>query len=222
MSDIRAWDTEDGKNKSVTLTKTETGAYQKRALDIILYGKKEDGTFTPVAVTNEGYVKNDITDATVVAEFTPGSVVNVDAYTPTGAFQPATAANQTNGEQKTQIVDSDGNSVEPVENIGITPPSAIVGGVKTLTTAGTAEQLITTSTECQYVVISSLDDNTGLAYIGGSDVDKSTKNGIPIGFVTDSSGVVIPESKIIPIDNANKLYVDVNDDGEGISYVIIT
>jgi hypothetical protein len=112
MSDIRAWDTEDGKNKSVTLTKTETGAYQKRALDIILYGKKEDGTFTPVAVTNEGYVKNDITDATVVAEFTPGSLVKlldkngtnqlvIDSdgkipvtFTPTGAFQPATAANQ--------------------------------------------------------------------------------------------------------------------------------
>lgn len=112
MSDIRAWDTEDGKNKSVTLTKTETGAYQKRALDIILYGKKEDGTFTPVAVTNEGYVKNDITDATVVAEFTPGSLVKlldkngtnqlvIDGngkipvtFTPTGPFQPATAANQ--------------------------------------------------------------------------------------------------------------------------------
>ena len=125
------------------------------------------------------------------------------------------------GEMKTQIVDSNGDPVEPVTDIGITPPSAIVGGVKTVTTAGTAEQLIATSTECQYVVISSLDDNTGLAYVGGSDVDKSTKNGVPVGFITDSSNVVIPESKIIPIDNANKLYVDVNDDGEGISYLII-
>lgn len=101
-------------------------------------------------------------------------------------------------------------------------PSAISGGIKTVTTTGTGEALVTTATPCQYVIINALSTNTGIAYIGGSDVDKTTKNGIALTVPADSAGVKAPASCIIPIDDAAKIYVDVTVSGEGVQFVILT
>lgn len=131
-------------------------------------------------------------------------------------------AHLTDGNQKTQIVDADKNPVEPVTSIGITPPTTLVAGVKTVTTAGTGERITATSTPCQYVIISALPDNTGTVFVGGSDVDKDTMNGIPLTNPADGDGIKVPSSIIIPIDDLNKLYVDVTASGEGISYTVLT
>lgn len=82
------------------------------AQKVQIQGLKTDGTLGTVKITDNGYIYIDITDATVVAEFTPGSLVKlldkngtnqlvIDSdgkipvtFTPTGAFQPATEANQ--------------------------------------------------------------------------------------------------------------------------------
>ena len=104
---------------------------------------------------------------------------------------------------------------------GITPPSAIVGGVKTVTTAGTAEQLIATSTECQYVVISALPTNTGTIYVGGSSVLASTMTGIPLTVPEDGNSIKVPTQIIVPIDNVSKIYIDATNEGEGVSFTYL-
>lgn len=122
---------------------------------------------------------------------------------------------------KTELI-YDGDPVEPLTSIGITPPTTLVAAVKTVTTAGTGERITATSTPCQYVIISALPDNTGTVFVGGSDVDKDTMNGIPLTNPADSDGIKVPSSIIIPIDDLNKLYVDVTASGEGISYTVLT
>lgn len=100
-------------------------------------------------------------------------------------------------------------------------PTTIAGGIKTVTTAGTGEAIVATTTPAQYVIINALTTNTGLVYIGGSDVDKTTKNGIVLSVASDSSGVKVPGSCIIPIDDASKIYEDVTVNGEGVQFVIV-
>ena len=53
-------------------------------------------------------------------------------------------------------------------------------------------------------------------------MDKTTKNGIALTNPADSAGVKAPASCIIPIDDANKIYVDVTVNGEGVQFVVVT
>ena len=100
-------------------------------------------------------------------------------------------------------------------------PSTIAGGIKTVTTAGTGEKIITASTPAQYVIITALLANTGTIYVGGADVDKTTMNGIALTVAADKDGIKIPGSCIIPINNANKIWIDATVNGNGVSFVVV-
>lgn len=93
----------------------------------------------------------------------------------------------------------------------ITPfvPTSVGTGQKTVSAAGTAEQL--TAQACKAVSIAAKAANTGNIFIGGSTV--SSANG----------RILAPGDSIdLAIDNLNRLYIDAAVNGEGISYLWVS
>lgn len=94
------------------------------------------------------------------------------------------------------------------------PSTAIGDGRKTVTAAGTAETLAS-STACKSVVITALSTNTGTVVVGGSTVvaSLSTRRGTPL---------LASESIVLDVDNLSKVYLDVTVSGEGVVYTYIS
>lgn len=94
-------------------------------------------------------------------------------------------------------------------------PTNIGSGRKTVTAAGTPEQLVSTPVDCQYVMVKAISTNSGTIVIGGSGVraSASTRKGFPLSVVSGSA-----ESVTIPIDDVSKVYVDCTTSGEGVVY----
>jgi len=92
--------------------------------------------------------------------------------------------------------------------------STITSGRKTITTAGTRETLVASSTPSKQVLITAFLGNTGVVVVGGSTVvaAPATRNGTPL-----EAG----DSCIIEIDNAQKIYLDVTVSGEGVTWNIL-
>ena len=86
-------------------------------------------------------------------------------------------------------------------------PSTVYNGQKTVTTAGTAEALAS-STAVKSVVIKALYSNTGKVYVGDSSVGSGN------GFELEPGDAVG-----IEIDDLSKIYIDVEVSGEGVSYI---
>ena len=92
------------------------------------------------------------------------------------------------------------------------PPSSLVGGTKTVTAAATPEALVAASTPCRCVWIGppcnteGVGTNTKPVFLG----DAASQN-MPL-LPSSVSGVVLS------IDDANKVYVKVGVDGEGVAY----
>ena len=99
------------------------------------------------------------------------------------------------------------NNIGKVDINSEPTPSTIYNGKKTVTTAGTAEALAS-STAVKSVVIKALYSNTGKVYVGNSSV--SSANGIELE-AGDAIG--------IDIDDLSKIYIDVDNNGEGVSYI---
>jgi tetrahydromethanopterin S-methyltransferase subunit D len=88
-------------------------------------------------------------------------------------------------------------------------PTVVDHGQKAVTTAGTAVALATTTPVPSGLVgIKALAGNTGLIYVGNSDVDSS--NGIEL-----SAGELI----YWPATDLAHVYIDSAEDGEGVCYV---
>jgi hypothetical protein len=90
---------------------------------------------------------------------------------------------------------------------------AVYNGRKTLASAGTRERLAT-DTFCKKVIITAMVENTGIIVVGGSDVvaSQSTRQGIPL----------YPANSIeIATSNLNKVYLDAEVNGEGVTYIYI-
>ncbi len=94
--------------------------------------------------------------------------------------------------------------------------TGITSGTKVVTTAGTAEALCA-STPCKYVILTALATNTDRMVYGGSTAKEATNIGTPLYVVAG-----IPQSQMIPCDNAADIYLDAGADGEGVSYNILT
>jgi len=91
--------------------------------------------------------------------------------------------------------------------VTIYPPDTIGNGAKTVTTAGTAEQLTTTSTVCKWVTIMAKGANTGNIFVGGASV--SSTSGISL----------VPLQTIeLEIDDLSKVYIDSSVNSEGVQY----
>ena len=100
--------------------------------------------------------------------------------------------------------------------IGTTPApaTAIASGRKTITAAGTAEAL-STSTSCRLITITALFSNTGVVCVGGSGV---------IATSGSRTGVILSpgDSYELAIDNLSKVYVDASISGEGVSFAYLS
>lgn len=91
-------------------------------------------------------------------------------------------------------------------------PTAIGDGLKLVTTAGTRETLVASSTPAKSVTITAKLTNTGTVVIGGSTVvaaSGATRRGTPL-----NAG----DNIVIDIDDLVKIYVDVTVNGEGVTY----
>lgn len=100
---------------------------------------------------------------------------------------------------------SGGGSVRPD---GSTQISA---GRKTITSAGTAEALVSSTTTAKRVIISALTDNTDVCYVGNSAA-KATDNaevGIPL-YASNTIELYVADLK--------NIYIDARVSGEGVTY----
>ena len=81
--------------------------------------------------------------------------------------------------------------------------------VVNVTLAGTRQQL--DDIDCSQVMIIAKRNNTGYIYVGKSTVS-STVYGAELGEL---------DCVVLPVSNANEIYIDASVSGEGISYVAI-
>lgn len=88
-------------------------------------------------------------------------------------------------------------------------------GEKTVTTGGTAEALVSratgVNTQFWRVTIRAKAGNTNQVYVGGSDVDSNTNDGL------DANDSLTLEGVQFPIDLAD-VWLDVDTDGEGADF----
>lgn len=86
--------------------------------------------------------------------------------------------------------------------------STIGDGTKSVTTAGTREQLSGSSVPCKKLTIQAKIGNTGSVYVGGSTV--ASTRGIEL----------LPTGTIqLTVSNLNLVYIDVSVNGEGVTYI---
>jgi hypothetical protein len=92
------------------------------------------------------------------------------------------------------------------------PASTLTDQRKTVTTAGTAVQLLTASTPCKWVVVVAFKANTDAVAVGSSTVLAAT--GTARGVLLNPM-----EKAAIPIDNVNKVWLDSRVNGEGVAFL---
>lgn len=94
----------------------------------------------------------------------------------------------------------------------VVTPSAIHDGLKLVTTAGTRETLVASSTPARSVTITAKGSNTGDVVVGGSTVvalDNATRRGTPL-----AAG----DTMTMDIDDLQKIYIDTTVNGEGVTF----
>jgi len=96
--------------------------------------------------------------------------------------------------------------VDVISNVLPSPPTTLASAKKTVTTAGTQVQLGTNT--CKSVSVKALASNTGVIYVGKSDVSS-----------TDGYELATGESVDIAIDNTNRIWIDSSVNGEGVKYL---
>lgn len=94
-------------------------------------------------------------------------------------------------------------------------PHTITDGRKTVSTAGTAEAMASSSTLVDFITITAETNNTGVVTVGASTVVAAvaTRRGIPLnaGDIIVLGGVDLAE-----------LYLDVTVNGDGVTYLYLT
>ena len=88
-------------------------------------------------------------------------------------------------------------------------PSTVINGKKSVTTAGTAVSLAS-STTCKSVTVKALISNTGLIYVGATGVSSSD------GFELSAG-----DSLSLDISNLNLIYINSSVNSEGVSYIAV-
>ena len=85
----------------------------------------------------------------------------------------------------------------------------LIHGQKDVTTAGTAEILLT-ATESLWLHIRAKEDNSANIYVGDSDVDSAN------GFILTTTN---PDVKMYFDHKSDNLYIDSGSSGDGVSYI---
>ena len=83
---------------------------------------------------------------------------------------------------------------------------------KTVTSAGTAEALAT-SQRVRSLTLVAKQGNSGRIYVGGSDVDSSTNDGLGPG-----DSLEVPAENWIDLAD---VYIDADNDGEGVDFYAV-
>jgi len=87
--------------------------------------------------------------------------------------------------------------------------NALTVGQTVVTTAGTAVKILSTDEGDYTLIIKALSTNTGLIYVGNSDVDST--NGFELS-AKEEAIIVIKEGSM-------DIYIDSSINGEGVSYI---
>jgi hypothetical protein len=101
------------------------------------------------------------------------------------------------------------NAVLVVPHIPVSGSNLAGATVLNVTLAGTRQQL--PDIDCSQVMIIAKRNNTGYIYVGKNTVS-STVYGAELGEL---------DCVVLPVSNANEIYIDASVSGEGISYVAI-
>jgi hypothetical protein len=105
---------------------------------------------------------------------------------------------------------SSGNLTPLLNGVNILPYTILGNGLVTVTNAGTAV-VLGSSTAISTITIRALSSNMGLIYVGTSSV--SSANGFELS----------PQETVsLDISNLNKIYIDAQNSGEGITYITLT
>jgi len=92
------------------------------------------------------------------------------------------------------------------------PSTSLADGRKTVTTAGTAVQLASSSARVNEVAITALSTNTGVVVVGGSTVvaASGTRRGQPLA----------PNQTVtLDVQDLSAVWIDSTVNGEGVSYM---
>ena len=111
-----------------------------------------------------------------------------------------------------QTEDEKGRQIHPI----LHSIRSLSHGVKTVTTAGSDECLVSTSTPAKVVIIQAQTDNTKAIAIGATGVDATIATG---GGLMLQPGDWTPP---IDIDDLADVYVDALASGEGVRYIYLT
>jgi len=103
---------------------------------------------------------------------------------------------------------SDGTDIGDVDVASITLPTTIYNGQNTVAAAGTAEALAGSQALTSGVLVKALSTNTGNVYVGDASVDSA-----------DGLLLAPSEEVFLEIDNLDEVYIDVDTNGEGVSYI---
>lgn len=97
--------------------------------------------------------------------------------------------------------------------MAVSETPTLISFEKTVSAAGTAEALSSTSQRVAGLLIVAKSGNTGQVYVGGSDVASTTNDGLVPGDMLS-----------IPVKNwldLTDVYIDVDTSGEGVDYYAI-
>lgn len=109
-------------------------------------------------------------------------------------------------------VDANGRLLLSSSSGASAPATTIGDGLKLVTTAGTRETLVASTTPCRSVCITAKISNTGTVVVGAVTVvaaSGATRRGTPL-----NAG----DSVTIAINDLVKIYLDVTVNGEGVTY----
>ena len=89
----------------------------------------------------------------------------------------------------------------------------LISSEKTVSAAGTAEALASSSQRVESLSVIAKTGNTGQVYVGGSDVSSATNDGLAPGDT-----LIIPSINRLDLNN---LYLDVDVSGEGVDFYAV-
>ena len=130
-----------------------------------------------------------------------GNIVGLDSSNNTIKLDNSNNSVKLDSSNNTVKIDSSNNIVEQ------NAPSNLGQGIKDVTTSGTAEALAS-STSCKKVLIKAKSTNTGKVYVGNSSVSSSNT----------AIELEAEDAFEMEIDNLNKIYLDVDTNGEGVKF----
>lgn len=92
------------------------------------------------------------------------------------------------------------------------PVGSLGQGRKTVAETGKAVQLTTTTTQCNWVVVTAETDNTGIITVGGKGVKAKLeeREGLPL-----EKG----DSITIPVGDLTQVYIDTTVNGDGVTFM---